>query len=236
MILVSFESWRRDLSKLMIRFWWTMPNFQILSKIKFRSSPKNLPISSNLKFEIFLFRQNLTKNQNSATVVYCLNLPTLSKFQNQNFPKLVPIWAHNRDNIFPKFWSRYQNPKITKIGSTHQNLNLQNKILKTRALWGARPSPRFLVWNPWARCNPIFRFRWPWPNLMFEPKTRKICDKIFFLDKIWWFCENLDFGDFVKFGILNPSENQNFGSLTLDHKIWILMTKITFFDEFSNFE
>ena len=43
------ESWDWDLSKLMIRFWWTMPNFQILSKSKFRSSPK-LPISSNFKF------------------------------------------------------------------------------------------------------------------------------------------------------------------------------------------
>ena len=35
----------------------------------------------------------------------------------------------------------------------------------------------------------------------------------------------MDFGDFVKFEILNPSENQNLRSLTLDHKIWILDNK-----------
>ena len=49
---------------------------------------------------------------------------TLRFHQNsngQNFPKLVPIWGNNRDKLFSKFWSRYQNPKITKIGSHHQN-------------------------------------------------------------------------------------------------------------------
>ena len=48
MILVFLESWDRDLSKFMIRFWRTMPNFQILSKFIFWSSPK-LQISSKFK-------------------------------------------------------------------------------------------------------------------------------------------------------------------------------------------
>ena len=56
-------------------------------------------------------------------------------------------------------------------------------------------------------------------------KNHKICDiKNFFGENFVIFGENLDFGDFVKFvkfEILNPSENQNLKSLTLAHQIWI---------------
>ena len=38
----------------------------------------------------------------------------------------------------------------------------------------------------------------------------------------------------MKFEILNPSENRNLKSLTLDHKIWILTTKISFFENWTN--
>ena len=55
--------------------------------------------SLTLKIQNFHFRQNLTKNQNSATVVYH-NFAILTKFEN--FPKLVPIWAHKRDKTFFK--------------------------------------------------------------------------------------------------------------------------------------
>ena len=74
----------------------------------------------NPKIQNFQFRQNLTKNQNSATVVYH-NFAISPKFERQNFPKLVRILANNPYKLFSKFWSRYQNPKITKIGSHHQN-------------------------------------------------------------------------------------------------------------------
>ena len=56
--------------------------------------------------------------------------------------------------------------------------------------------------------------------LMYLEPTKFVILRIFW-DKIWWFCENLEFGDFVKFEILNPSENRNLRSLTLDHKISI---------------
>ena len=62
----------------------------------------------------------------------------------------------------------------------------------------------------------------------------------FAIKRIFW----IKFGDFVKIWILVILWNlesltlakSNFESLTLDHKIWILMTKITFFDEFFNFD
>ena len=76
--------------------------------------------SLNPKIQKFQFRQNLTKNQNSATVVYH-NFAIPPKFESQIFPNFVPIWGNNRHKLFSKFWSRYQNPKITKIGSRHQN-------------------------------------------------------------------------------------------------------------------
>ena len=119
MILVFLESWDWDLSKLVIRFWRTMPNFQILSNFKFRSSPK-FPISSNFKFCKI---QILTKNQNSATVVYC-NFVILSKFQSQNFPKLVRIWSHNRDKT--KFSKIISIPK----SQIHQNWLWSPKFCK----------------------------------------------------------------------------------------------------------
>ena len=56
----------------------------------------------NPKIQNFQFRQNLTKNQNSATVVYH-NFAISPKFDGQNFPKLVPIWANTRHKLFSKF-------------------------------------------------------------------------------------------------------------------------------------
>ena len=56
----------------------------------------------NPKIQNFQFRQNLTKNQNSATVVYH-NFAISPKFESQNFPKLVPIWANTRHKLFSKF-------------------------------------------------------------------------------------------------------------------------------------
>ena len=54
--------------------------------------------------------------------------------------------------------------------------------------------------------------------------TKFVILRILNFDKIWWFCDFwTKFGIwwFVKFEILNPSENQNLKSLTLDHKISI---------------
>ena len=42
-----------------------MPNFVKIQISKFTK------IANFIKFQIFQFQQNLTKNQNSATVVYC---------------------------------------------------------------------------------------------------------------------------------------------------------------------
>ena len=56
----------------------------------------------NPKIQNFQFRQNLTKNQNSATVVY-LNFAISPKFDGQNFEKFVPIWGNTRDKLFSKF-------------------------------------------------------------------------------------------------------------------------------------
>ena len=53
----------------------------------------------NPKIQNFQFRQNLTKNQNSATVVYH-NFAISPKFESQNFPKFVPIWGNNSYKIF----------------------------------------------------------------------------------------------------------------------------------------
>ena len=128
MILVSLESWRRDLSKLMIRFWRTMPNFQILSKSKFFEVHQNWQnfhqISNFAKFKIWQkikipprwFIVTLWSNQNSKIECFSkigrsMGVTTVTK-------------------VFPKFWSRYQNPKISKIGSNHQNF--VRKILKTQ--------------------------------------------------------------------------------------------------------
>ena len=63
---------------------------------------QNLKSLSYPKIQNFQFRQNLTKNQNSATVVYH-NFAISPKFDGQNFPKLVPIWGNNSYKIFSKF-------------------------------------------------------------------------------------------------------------------------------------
>ena len=74
-------------------------NFTEIDKIGDISNPEILKFDEITKFEIlnpkiqnFQFRQNLTKNQNSATVVYH-NFAISPKFESQNFPKFVPIWA-----------------------------------------------------------------------------------------------------------------------------------------------
>ena len=70
------------------------------------------------------------------------------------------------------------------------------------------------------------------PNLR-APRTHKICDiKNFFGIKFGDFVKIWNLANFVKFEILNPSENQNLRSLTLDHKIWILTSAKFLFDEF----
>ena len=72
------------------------------------------------------------------------------------------------------------------------------------------------------------------PSQLENLKPTKICDIKNFFDKIWWFCENLEFGKFVKFEILNPSENQNLKSLTLDTQNFNFWQKFHFlmnFDE-----
>ena len=77
----------------------------------------------NPKIQKFQFRQNLTKNQNSATVVYH-NFAISPKFESQNFQKFVPIWAHNRDKDFFKILkSISKSPNSPKLA-------LITKILK----------------------------------------------------------------------------------------------------------
>ena len=61
-----------------------------------------------------------------------------------------------------------------------------------------------------------------------RPKTRKICDKKNFLDKIWWFCENLEL---VKFEILNPKISK-FEILNPNTKISNLDTTFLNFGDF----
>ena len=98
------------------------PNFAKIQISKFTK------IANFIKFQIFQFHQNLTKNQNSATVVYC-NFLIKPKFQSQNFPKFVPIWANNRHKLFWNFWSRYQNPQNSS--KLAQITKILKKILKT---------------------------------------------------------------------------------------------------------
>ena len=81
----------------------------------------------DFKFSIFAKIQNLTKNQNSATVVYH-NFAILTKFENQNFPKFVPIWRHKRDKPFPKFL------KSISKSQNHQNWLSSPKFCKKKFL------------------------------------------------------------------------------------------------------
>ena len=74
----------------------------------------------NPKIQNFQFRQNLTKNQNSATVVYH-NFAIPPKFESQNFEKFVPIWGNKCDKLFQNFEVDIKITKISKIGSNHQN-------------------------------------------------------------------------------------------------------------------
>ena len=120
-----------------ISFWSKLNKFdEILTKIEnLRSLTLKSKFDEITKFEIlnpkiqnFQFRQNLTKNQNSATVVYH-NFAIPPKFESQNFPKFVPIWANNSSQDFfkilksipksqnhqnwlksPKFWRKFLKP------------------------------------------------------------------------------------------------------------------------------
>ena len=82
----------------------------------------------NPKIQNFQFRQNLTKNQNSATVVYH-NFAISPKFDGQNFQKFVPIWANNSSQTFFKILkSISKSPKSPKLALITKILK---KILKT---------------------------------------------------------------------------------------------------------
>ena len=100
-------------------------------KFGFRVKDPKFGFELGLRISNFRFSpkfKNLTKKQNSATVVYH-NFAISPKFAKSKFStKLVRILANNPYKIFPKFWSRYQNPKITKIGS-HRLQNFVRKIL-----------------------------------------------------------------------------------------------------------
>ena len=107
---------------------WT--ETQICQNRKFGFRVKDQKFGFELGLRIWNFRfsrkySNFDKKQNSATVVYH-NFAISSKFESQNFPKLVRILANNPYKIFSKFWSRYQN---------HQNL--QNWL----------KSPKFYIKN-----------------------------------------------------------------------------------------
>ena len=100
-------------------------------------------IGDNSKFEILNPKiQNLTKSQNLKSLTleskifnfdkiwqkikipprwFIITLPFDQNLKVKILWKFVPIWANTRDKLLSKFWSRYQNPKITKISSNHRN-------------------------------------------------------------------------------------------------------------------
>ena len=145
---------------------------------------------SNLKFSIFVKIKNLTENQNSATVVYH-NFANLTKFENQNFLKLIRTWPYKCDKPFSKIFKSIW----TKIRQIHKNLaklapitKILKKILKTfllvSASWMASwVSPSWFISN-------------------LEPTK-------FVILRIFW----TKFGDFVKIWIL--ANLWNLKSLTL---------------------
>ena len=85
----------------------------------------------NPKIQNFQFRQNLTKNQNSATVVYH-NFAISPKFDGQNFEKFVPIWGNTRDKLF--FQNFEVDTKIPKSPKLALTTKILKKILKTSAI------------------------------------------------------------------------------------------------------
>ena len=102
------------------------------------------------------------------------------KFDGQNFPKLVPIWANKRDKTFFKIlksiWTKIT--KIfTKIGSHHQNF--VRKILKTRN------GRQYSSCRRWCRCHATHETRVPFPKDC-QQTARVVQGPIFF---------NLNFGD-----------------------------------------
>ena len=101
----------------------------------FRVKDLKLRFQPGLRISIFAKIQILTKKQKSATVVYH-NFGISQNYQNQNFLKLIRIWAHKCDKLFSKIlkslWTQNSSKslKFRKIGSNHQNF--QEKILKTQ--------------------------------------------------------------------------------------------------------
>ena len=92
---------------------------------------------------------------------------------------------------------------MTKIQKLPQNFDSGS------GRWIGVARPEFRIWN--------------------QPRTHKICDIKNFFDKIWWFCENLEFGEIWK--ILNPKISK-FEILNPNTKISNLDTKFLNFDDF----
>ena len=119
-ILVFLKSWDRDLSKFGKTKLRRDPNFVKIENLglglRIQKFGFELGLKiSNFKFSIFTKIKNLTENQNSATVVYH-NFAILTKFENQNYTKLVLVWAYNRHKIFSKILKSIWT-KICKISS-----------------------------------------------------------------------------------------------------------------------
>ena len=129
---------------------------------------KNLVISRNLKSltlksKIFNF-DKIWQKIKIPPRWFIITLRFHPECKNQNFPKVVPIWANRSlQRLFPKFWSPYQNlQNSTKLA-------LITKILKKVC----------------KDCSPIF-----WPIL--ENFDFRIWVKSQSYDKPPW--RNFDFG------------------------------------------
>ena len=87
--------------------------------------------------------------------------------------------AHASQTFFQNFEVDTKIPKSPKLALITKILK---KILKTAVGPGQ-----------YAR----LRFRGGIQMFIFQnkPRTHKICDIKNFFDKIWWFCENLEFGE-----------------------------------------
>ena len=84
------------------------------------------------------------------------------------------------------------------------------------------------------------RERWETPGSLQNLKPAKFSIKRIFWEKIWWFCENLEFGEIWIIIILNPKIskfvilNPNTQNLNLDNKNLIFWWILNKFEE--NFE
>ena len=137
-ILVSLESWRRDLFKFgKIKLNRSL-NFKIEnSSLGLKNQIENLTRVKNLKNSIFTEIENSIENQNSATVVYC-NFGIFQNYQNQNFLKLIPVCGNKRYKIFSKIfksiWTKIS-PKSIKISQNWlKSPKFWRKFLKLRVV------------------------------------------------------------------------------------------------------